>query len=124
MKLTVNIEKKTANAFVVFPEGSLDANTFPLFDEKTETVLEEKPKVVVFDLAKLEYLSSAGIRSILKFRKALTTKDGKTTFINLQPQIKKVFEIINALPSMQIFSNFEEMDEYLDKMQKKIVSGE
>ena len=46
------------------------------------------------------------------------------TFMNLQPQIKKVFEIINAIPSMKIFTSMEELDEYLDIMQKKIKAGE
>jgi hypothetical protein len=43
--------------------------------------------------------------------------------MNLQPQIKKVFDIINALPSMQIFASIEELDEYLDAMQKKVTRG-
>lgn len=124
MSLTIRVEIKKASAYVVYPEGSLDTNTFPLFDSKIEEILLEDPQVVVLDLEKLEYLSSAGIRSILKLRKALKAKGGKTTFINLQPQIRKVFEIINALPTMQIFTNVKEMDAYLDKIQKKIVSGE
>jgi hypothetical protein len=32
--------------------------------------------------------------------------------------MRKVFEIIKALPSEQIFSSIEEMDRYLDSMQK------
>ncbi|MGD2270109.1 MAG: hypothetical protein PVI06_06895 [Desulfobacterales bacterium] len=43
--------------------------------------------------------------------------------MNLQPQIKKVFDIINALPSMQIFASIEELDEYLDAIQKKATRG-
>ena len=54
----------------------------------------------------------------------LKKNDGKITFMNLQPQIKKVFEIINALPSMRIFSSIQELDDYLDVMQKKAVSAE
>jgi hypothetical protein len=38
--------------------------------------------------------------------------------MNLQPQIKKVFDILNALPTMQVFASIEEMDRYLDAMQK------
>ena len=71
----------------------------------------------------LNYLSSAGIRVILKARDALKKNNGKVTFMNLQPQIKKVFDIINALPSVQIFASIEELDEYLDAMQKKATCG-
>jgi anti-sigma B factor antagonist len=39
--------------------------------------------------------------------------------MHLQRQIKKVFEILNAIPTLQVFSNIQEMDDYLDAMQKK-----
>jgi len=37
--------------------------------------------------------------------------------------VKKVFEIINALPTLNVFSSIKELDRYLDLMQKK-VTGE
>ena len=39
-------------------------------------------------------------------------------FMHLQPQIKKVFDILNALPSLQVFASVAELDSYLDAMQK------
>jgi len=71
-------------------------------------------------MAEVNYLSSAGIRVILKTKKMLAAYNGKLVFMNLQPQIKKVFEIINALPSMRVFKDLNEMDDYLDRMQRKI----
>jgi len=41
--------------------------------------------------------------------------------INAQPQIKKVFEIINALPSLAIFKDVEELDNYLTSMQQSVI---
>ena len=41
--------------------------------------------------------------------------------MNLQPQIEKVFEIIKALPDQRIFKDIEELDRYLDRMQKKVI---
>jgi hypothetical protein len=38
--------------------------------------------------------------------------------MHLQRQIKKVFEILNALPTLQVFKSIKELDEYLDTMQK------
>jgi anti-anti-sigma regulatory factor len=49
----------------------------------------------------------------------LKESGGKIVLLNLQPQIREVFDIIKALPCEQIFSSIEEMDEYLDCMQKK-----
>ena len=47
--------------------------------------------------------------------------NGSSKLMNLKPQVEKVFEIINALPSDQVFTNEKEMDEYLDKIQKKVI---
>ena len=123
-QLKVTIEQKAKSAYIIYPSGSLNSNTFQLFEEKLDGVLAESPTLLVFDLDELEYLSSAGIRVILKTRGAMEKNNGKITFMNLQPQIKKVFDIINALPSMQIFASIEELDEYLDIMQKKVKKGD
>jgi anti-anti-sigma factor len=122
-QLKVTIEQKSKGAYIIYPSGSLNSNTFQIFEEKLDAVLNDSPTLLVFDLEELDYLSSAGIRVILKTRDSLKKNNGKITFMNLQPQIKKVFDIINALPSMQIFASIEELDEYLDVMQKKVVRG-
>jgi len=41
-------------------------------------------------------------------------------FINLQPQIQKVFDILKAIPSLKVFASIQELDRYLDLMQKKV----
>jgi anti-anti-sigma factor len=74
------------------------------------------------DLQDLDYLSSAGVRVIIKTRNALKKNGGKLVFMNIPPQIKKVFDIINALPAMQIFMSVEELDDYLDVMQTRAKS--
>ena len=60
-----------------------------------------------------------GIRVLVKTKKAMKQSGGKIMFINLQPQIKKVFEILNALPSLKVFASIQELDSYLDAMQTK-----
>jgi len=61
-----------------------------------------------------------GIRVILKTQKALKQRNGRVVLMNLQPQVKKVFEIINVLPSLSVFASIEELDQYLDHVQRKI----
>ena len=38
---------------------------------------------------------------------------------NRKPHIDKVFEILKALPDMAVFANDQELDDYLDTMQRK-----
>jgi anti-anti-sigma regulatory factor len=58
---------------------------------------------------------------IIKTRKIMKNNDGQVLLVNLQPQIEKVLEIIKALPDQRIFNNIEELDGYLDRMQKKVI---
>ena len=120
MTLLVHSEQKALGAHVVSLTGEINGQTYPVMEDKMDQLLEEKPTLIVLDMAEVTYLSSAGIRVILKTKKGLAAHQGKMVFMNLQPQIKKVFEIINALPSMRVFKNINEMDEYLDRMQRKV----
>jgi len=49
--------------------------------------------------------------------------DGTLLASNLQPQVQKVFDIVKAMPSVNVFTSIRELDEYLDVIQKK-VTGE
>jgi len=119
MALTVNIENRETGVYVVCPDGRLDANTTASFEEKINALLVPETRTMVLNLERLTYLSSAGVRVIFKIRKALASSRGTFIMVNLQPQIQKVFEIINALPETPIFESIAEVDRYLDAMQKK-----
>lgn len=124
MPLTVNTKERNPGVFIVSPVGSLDSNTYTILDKRLDLILEGAPRTIILDMEQLDYISSMGMRVIIKTKKSLQKTDGNLILINLQPQIKKVFEIINALPSQQIFSSTEELDYYLDRMQRKIKEEE
>ena len=123
MPLSVSSQQKALGAYFVTVNGEINGQTFAVLETELDQLLEERPTLIVLDMAKATYLSSAGIRVILKTKKALAGNSGKLVFMNLQPQIKKVFEIINALPSLRIFKDFDEMDEYLDRMQRSVTGS-
>ncbi len=104
--------------------GSLDTDTALQFDNFVAQEVVECAKLVVLNMKDLDYVSSAGIRSVFKLAKKVKSNGGKVAAANRQPHIEKVFEIIKALPDMQIFKNDTEMDEYLAAVQKKIINGE
>jgi len=123
MTLLVSSRQKALGAYVVTLNGEINGQTYPVLENKLDQLLEEHPALIVLDMANVTYMSSAGIRVILKTKKTLSANAGKLVFMNLQPQIRKVFEIINALPSMRVFKDLREMDTYLDQMQRKITGS-
>lgn len=120
MPLNVTSREREPGVFILSSAGSLDTNTYSILEKQVDSILEGSSKVIIFDMEHLNYISSMGVRVILKARKALEERGGNVVLLNLKPHIKKVFDIINALPSEQVFSSVEEMDSYLDRMQRKI----
>lgn len=118
MSLKVNVEQKRAGVITISLIGSIDGRTYSVLEEKVDSILNEAPGVIIFDMEFLDYLNSMGVRVLLKTKKQMQKQNGKVIFMKLQPQIKKVFDILNALPSMQVFASIEELDNYLDAMQK------
>jgi len=108
----------------VHVSGKLDTHTFATFDREVAPLLEDATiSTLVLDLDKLTYISSAGVRSVFKARKVLSARGGKLLVVNLQPQIRKVFDIVKAVPVADVFASAAELDAYLDEMQKR-VTGE
>ena len=112
------------NQYVVLG-GRLDSNTYEQLDDALEPLLSQATPtmVLVMDLARLDYISSAGVRSILKARKTLAPT-GKVLAVNPQAQIRKVLDIVQALPTGEIFASTAEADAYIDKLQRQILQGD
>ena len=105
--------------------GHLDTHTYQQADAELEPVLADPSvSLLVLDLSDLDYISSAGLRTVFRARKTLGGRGGKVLVANPQPQIRKVFDLVKAVPFSEIFSSTAEADAYLDAMQKRVLSGE
>ena len=98
--------------------GSLDTATAPELEAQLAPVLASGIQDLVFDLAQLKFISSAGLRIFAGARKQLKARGGQASFINLQPQIQEVFAIMQSLPGVAVFKDVAELDRYLAKRQK------
>ena len=103
--------------------GRLDTHTYEDLDEALAPLLTRHLQSLVLDLAALEYISSAGIRSIFKARKTLAPHGGKVLLVNPQPQIQKVLDRVKAVPLNELFASTAEADAYLDLMQRRVLEA-
>jgi anti-anti-sigma factor len=122
--LKVQLQEGRSFTTTLALEGRLDTDTAADFDEQLDKVLESPMKVLVFDLAKLEYISSAGLRSILRAQKSMKARGGKTLLVNVQPPVQKVLDIVKSVDLRSIFASVKELDAYLDVMQRKVGEGD
>lgn len=124
MALSIELLEQRAFARTLRLEGRLDNETAAELDRKLEEVLAGSFEVLVFDLAGLDYTASAGLRSFMQAQKEMGQRGGKVLFVHLQPPVQKVFDIVKAVNLASVFRNVQELDVYLDLMQKKTEEGE
>ena len=117
MALSITTDDPQHSTKRVRLQGRLDSDTAPALNQRLDTMLQGDIQRIIFDLQDLSYISSAGLRSIFKAKKALAAVHGKVLLVHPQPQVRKVFDIINALPSLSVFASYEEMDDYLAHIQ-------
>jgi len=122
MPLEINIKKdassQKAGTVTVQLTGSLDTATAPELERQLAPVLSSPVQDLVFDLAQLKFISSAGLRVFSTARKQLKARNGQASFVNMQPQIQEVFEIMQSLPGVRVFENVAELDRYLAARQR------
>jgi anti-sigma B factor antagonist len=122
MTLIVRSESPTPERSTVWLEGRLDASTFTDLDDALRdiTPMVDNGGTLVLDLSSLEYISSAGLRSLAQLRKQMNDRGGRTLLLNPQPQVKKVFDIVKAVPVKEVFASINELDQYLDHIQRTV----
>lgn len=90
--MSLKIEKKiNGDDTVVELEGKLDTTTAPELDESLAGIVDTV-KSLVLDFSKLEYISSAGLRVILKTHKSVSA-NGNMKLIGVNDSIMEVFDI-------------------------------
>lgn len=97
----MTIEKKVnAEAVELTVSGRLDTQTAPELEKELDAVLPGC-KELVFDLTNLEYVSSAGLRVILKAQKLMNTQ-GSMRLTGVNDSIMEVFDITGFLDILTI----------------------
>jgi anti-anti-sigma factor len=124
MPLKIRLDEGRSLTKTMALEGRLDNETVAAFDRELEAVLGSPLKILVFDLTGLEYVTSAGLRSLFNAQKVMHARAGKSVLLNPQPQVQKVLDIVKVPELGAIFRSVKELDEYLDLMQKKVAEGE
>lgn len=88
--MTINRQKDGTTLFLAV-KGRLDTTSAP--DLQDEISGLEGVSELVFDLAGLDYLSSAGLRVFLVAQKAMNASGGKMEIRNPNDVVRNVFEI-------------------------------
>ena len=78
---------------IAIPNGRLDTSNSPEAEQALMEHVEAGELKIVMDFAKTDYISSAGLRVLLKTAKILTQKGGKLALCHANEQIAEVLKI-------------------------------
>lgn len=76
--------------------GAIDGNTAPEAQAAILPLMESQPSVVL-DMGDVEYLSSAGLRTLLLLYRQATARDGKVAIAGLRDSIKDTMAVTGFL---------------------------
>lgn len=96
MTITKNAEETKLTLAI---EGRIDTTTAPQFEAEIDAIADVTE--LVLDFAGVEYISSAGLRVVLKAQK-LMNQNGKMKLVNVNDDVMDVFDITGFLDILTI----------------------
>jgi anti-sigma B factor antagonist len=103
--------RRFANSVVLQVSGRLDQDTCDAFRTDLMQHVEAAARdggAIVLDLAKLEYISSAGLRCFMLASRQAKAQQGRIFVAALQPMVREIFEISHFNLVFQVFPTVRE----------------
>lgn len=91
--MQVTITKNNTENIIIALKGELDTATVDQFTQELESVQVEKGQQLVVDFSELEYISSAGMRILLRQNKQTEEKGGHMTITGMSEDIRQIFQM-------------------------------
>jgi anti-anti-sigma factor len=96
------------DACVIFVKGRIDTANSDQFLQRVQESLLTAPKSVIIELSELEYVSSAGLRSLMVIGKKVGANGGKLCCCAMQEMVGRVFEIAGFARLIKTYGTLDE----------------
>ena len=90
-------ETNLNSATVLALAGRLDGLASPALEGRVTALVAAGSSRLVFDCARLDYVSSAGLRVFLTAAKKTKAAGGKASFAALTPAVRELFEFVGPI---------------------------
>ncbi len=100
--------EKSGAFLVLAAKGRMDTLTAPSFEAECVKWLDQGEKRLVVDLSALDYISSAGLRSILSAAKKCKAQGGDIAFCALAGIVAEVFSVSGFAALLPVFETREQ----------------
>jgi anti-anti-sigma factor len=97
--MRIEIEASTIPGQTVIQlHGKIDANTTMIVEQALLNVIGSGQKSLVLDCAQMDFISSAGLKSLIMAIKKMKVLNGTITLVALQKNVKDVLAMSGLLP--------------------------
>ena len=93
--------QKNGKTLLVVPEGRIDTQTAPEFEQKLSEELGDATELQI-DLGQVNYISSAGLRVLLAYTQEMDERGGTIKAINVNDIVRKIFDLTGFLDILGI----------------------
>lgn len=105
----MTLEQETrGDVLILRPVGRLDSTSAPELERLVLDQLSAGVQRMVFDLADMDYVSSAGLRVILLAGKKLRASQGKLALTGMRDMVREVFEMSGFLALFPVSATLDE----------------
>lgn len=94
--------------WIVKLEGRLDISNSSQFEQDCMNWIEQGQRKFILDLGALEYISSAGLRSILAATKKLKAQNGSLALCSLSGLVEEVVTVSGFDNILQVFADLDQ----------------
>ncbi|MGP1346207.1 MAG: STAS domain-containing protein [Phycisphaerales bacterium] len=105
MKLTIDHQPQHA---VVAPEGDVDLNVSPEFQQALRSALAKKPQRLIVDLAAVPYMDSSGVATLVDALQQSRKAGANLIICGVQPKVRSILEITRLDAVFTITKSVEE----------------
>jgi len=105
--MSVKIESK-AGLTVCYVDGEIDINSSPGIKKNFDKLIAQKTPKIVVNLAKVTYVDSSGLATLVEILKNMKSYGGRLRLVNLSQKIKSLFEITKLEKLFEIMATEED----------------
>lgn len=98
----------TQSVTVMKAKGRIDSETAPEFEHALSQLLDDKHNKIVLNLQAVEFLSSAGLRAMVKALKDAKSCGGDVRLVSVPEPIQGILLTVGLNQMFQIFPTTEE----------------
>ena len=115
MPLHISSQKDQDKNYVIELKGSIDSDTYAHLRDELKRAEAAGARSVSLNFCGVDYISSIGIKVLIDGMKALKERKSPFLLFDLQPQVRKVLDVMRLTLIFDILGSHSEAEQYLQE---------